>query len=156
MKILNIRSEYRDEVLTAMPLHSPNLDLDLPPTEEELFQALSRLKKGKAGGKSGLLPELITSGGTDLWDRVLEVIKKVWEDGKVVRDWQDAVVIPIPKKGDLMQWDNWRGISLLDVIGNILARIVQERLQVITDNVLPELQSGFRKGRWTCGYFICC
>ena len=147
MKILNIRSEYRDEVISAMPMLSPNLDLDLPPTEEELLQALSKLKKGKAGGKSGLLPELITFGGTDLWDRVLEVIKQVWEDGKVVRDWQDAVVIPIPKKGDLKQCDNWRGISLLDVIGKILARIVQERLQMIADKVLPESQSGFRKGR---------
>ena len=41
----------------------------------------------------------------------------------VVRDWQDALVVPIPKKGDLRCCDNWRGISLLDVVGKILGRI---------------------------------
>ena len=66
----------------------------------------------------------------------------------VVRDWQDALVVPIPKKGDLRCCDNWCGISLLDVVGKILGRIVKERLEVIADKVLPESQSGFRKG---CG-----
>ena len=65
----------------------------------------------------------------------------------MVRDWQDAVVVPIPKKGDLKQCDHWRGISLLDVVGKVLGRIVQRRLQVIAKQILPESQSGFRKGR---------
>ena len=65
----------------------------------------------------------------------------------MVEDWRDAVVVPIPKKGDLRSCDNWRGISLLDVVGKLLARIVQERLQVIGERVLPESQCGFRKGR---------
>ena len=64
----------------------------------------------------------------------------------MVSDWRDAVVVPIPKKGDLGLCDN-RGISLLDVVGKVLARIIQERLQVIADTVLPESQCGFRKGR---------
>ena len=78
---------------------------------------------------------------------MLEVMQKVWEEGKVVRDWQDAVVVPIPKKGDLKQCDYWRGICLLDVVGKVLGRIVQGRLQVIAEKILPESQSGFRKGR---------
>ena len=79
------------------------------------------------------LRELILYSGVDLWDRILEVMQKVWEEGKVVRDWQDAVVVPIPKKGDLKQCDHWHGISLLDVVRKVLGRIVQERLQVITE-----------------------
>ena len=35
------------------------------------------------------------------------------------------------------------------MVGNVLGRIVQERLQVINENILPESQSGFRKG-------LCC
>ena len=57
------------------------------------------------------------------------------------------MVVPIPKKGDLRLCDNWRGISLLDVAGKVLARIIQERLQIISERVLPESQCGFRKGR---------
>ena len=62
-------------------------------------------------------------------------------------DWRDVVVISIPKKGDLRHCDNWRGISLLGVVGQLMARIVKERLEQIADRVLPESQSGFRKGR---------
>ena len=111
------------------------------------MQALTKLKTRKAGGKSGVLPELILHGGVDLWDRMLEVMQKVWEEDKLVRDWQDAVDVPIPKKGDLKQCDHWCGISLLDVVGKVLGRIVQGRLQVVAEKILPESQSGFRKGR---------
>ena len=68
--------------------------------------------------------------------------------GKVVKDWQDAEVVPIPKKGDLRRCDIWRGISLLDVIGKVFARILQDRLQVVTEKMLPESQCGFRRGQW--------
>jgi hypothetical protein len=35
-----------------------------------------------------------------------------------------AVLVAIPKKGDLSVCDNWRGISLLDVFGKMFARII--------------------------------
>ena len=66
---------------------------------------------------------------------------------KVIADWQDAQIVPIPKKGDLRVCDNWRGNSLLDVVGKVFAKIVQERLQIIANKVLPESQCGFRRGR---------
>ena len=58
------------------------------------------------------------------------------------------MIAPIPKKCDLKQCDHWCGISLLDVVGKVLGKIVHGRLQVIAENILPESQSGFRKG---CG-----
>ena len=63
------------------------------------------------------------------------------------RDWLDAILTPIPKKGDLTICDNWRGISLLEVVGKVVARILQERLQQAAENELPESQCGFRKGQ---------
>ena len=38
-------------------------------------------------------------------------------------------------------------ISLLKVAGKVFARILQDRLQVVAEKVLPESQCGFRKGR---------
>ena len=87
------------------------------------MHALTKMKMRKAGGKSGVLPELILRSGVDMWDKMLEVMQ-VWEEDKVVRDWQDAVVVAIPKKGDLKQCDSWHGISLLDVVGKVLGRIL--------------------------------
>lgn len=65
----------------------------------------------------------------------------------MVSAWCDVVIIPIPKKGDLRCCDNWHGISLLDVVGKVMARILKERLEVVADQILPESQCGFRKDR---------
>ena len=62
-------------------------------------------------------------------------------------DWRAAEIVPIPKKGDIKSPDNWRGFSLLDVVGKFFARIIQDRLQSIAEEVLPDSRCGFRKGR---------
>ncbi len=44
---------------------------------------------------------------------------------------------------------NYRGISLLAIAGEVLAKIILGRLQAISEETLPESQSGFRAGRST-------
>ena len=63
------------------------------------------------------------------------------------QEWVDAILVPIPKKKNLHCCDNWRGIALLDVVGKLVARIVQNRLQMLAERELPESQCGFRRGR---------
>ena len=69
--------------------------------------ARSKLKKGKAGGKTGILPELLVHGGAELIDRLLQLIQHVWQEGTVVEDWRAAEIVPISKKGNLKLCDNW-------------------------------------------------
>ena len=102
---------------------------------------------GKRPTSSINVPELLIYGGPELQDRLLQLMIDMWKGGKAVKDWQDAEIIPIPKKGDLKRCDNWRGISLLDVAGKVFARILQDRLLIVAGKVLPETQCGFRKGR---------
>ena len=74
-----------------------------------------------------------------------------WKSGKVPQAWKDAVLIPIFKKGDKTQCDNYRGISLLNHGGKILAKIIANRLSVFSEQegLLPEEQCGFRRERST-------
>ena len=111
------------------------------------MHALSKMKKQKAGRKSGILPHLVLFGVASLMDRLLELMQAIWKEGEVVADGKNAEVVPILKKGDLQSYDNWRGISLLDEVGKVFARVIKERLQVIAERLLPESQSGFRKTR---------
>ena len=67
--------------------------------------------------------------------------------GSVPQAWKDANLVPIPKKGDLSLCDTWRGIALLDVAGKVVGRLVQNRLQQIAEQELPDSQCGFRRGR---------
>ena len=145
--ILNIHSHFHQEVIDDIPSYPTMHDLDDPPTQGELVSALGKLKNGKVGGETEIVAELILNGGQELRDRLKSLLQRVWREGTVVEDWKHAELVPIPKKGDLKHCDNWRGISLLDVVGKVFARVVQERLQIIAEKSLPESQCGFQKGR---------
>ena len=71
----------------------------------------------------------------------------IWSASDVPNDWHDAQIVPIPKKGNLHSCDNWQEISLLDVVGKIFACLILDRLEPLAEEVLPESECGFRKGR---------
>ena len=50
-------------------------------------------------------------------------------------------------KGDLSRCDNWCSIALLEVVGKVVARGIQDRLQQMAEGELPESQCSFHKGR---------
>ena len=83
---------------------------------------MGTLKSGKAGGKNGVLPEMLKCCGVSMLDRLVELLQHVWEEGSVRKD---ALIVPIPKKGDLSLCDNWCGISLLDVGEKLFAKTIQ-------------------------------
>ena len=65
--------------------------------------------------------------------------------GDIPEEWRTAIVIPIHKKGDRNNPDNYRGISLLNTGYKIYSKIIAKRLAVIADVLLLEEQNGFRK-----------
>ena len=57
-------SVFSKEVLEgAIALLQPFAKLDTAPNEEELVSVPSKLKSGKAEGKTSILPELVRCGG---------------------------------------------------------------------------------------------
>ena len=75
------------------------------------------------------------------------MVHDIWRECSIPGEWRDAILVPIPKKGDLSSCENWRGISLLDVVGKAVSRVFQDKLQKLAEDELPESQCGFRKGR---------
>jgi hypothetical protein len=65
-----------------------------------------------------------------------------------------AIVIPIYKKGDLKDCENYRGTSLLNSGYKIFPNISKNKLSRYYESILGEEQNGFRKGRsYSDGYF---
>ena len=62
------------------------------------MEAMSKLKRGKAGGRTGILPELLLCGCTELQDRFLLLMEDIWKGGEVVGDWKDAVIVPFLRR----------------------------------------------------------
>ena len=63
---------------------------------------------------------------------------------------KDAKIIPLYKnKGHRNGCNNYRGISLLSIVGKVYTRVVLVHLQQLAELVYPESQSGFRTERST-------
>ena len=75
--------------------------------------------------------------------------RKVWDEEYIPEDWKKGLINKIPKKGDLTDCGNWRGITLNSVIAKILGRILINRIKDGTDKKLRKEQTVFRKGKGT-------
>jgi hypothetical protein len=124
--------------------------LDEKPTETELKLALEKLTTGKAPGKDGIPAEVIKCGGSVLFTHLYDLLCQCWDEGAVPQDMRDANIITLYKnKGDRSDCNNYRGISLLSIVGKVFARVILNRLQTLADRVYPESQCGFRAERST-------
>ena len=110
---------------------------------------------GRAGGLNGLLPDVLKCCGGPLLDYILTLFQTVWRERCVPTEWRDALLVPVPKKGDLSSCDNWRGISLLDVMGKLFARVLNNRLQLVVEEMISDSQCGFRAGRGCVDMIFC-
>ena len=57
------------------------------------------------------------------------------------------MIVPIFKKGNARDCNNYRGINLLNTIVKVYEQIISNKLVPILENSLEESQSGFRSGR---------
>ena len=141
-------SNFREDVVISMLKLPVRGHLDDVLSYGEIHSALGCLKCCKAAGESGILPELLMSGGPVIVDKLVELFALVWRDGCVVRDWCNALIVPIPKKGSLKLCDNWRGSACWMWWGRyVFGRIIQHRLKLVAEDFLPDSQYGFRAGR---------
>jgi hypothetical protein len=61
--------------------------------------------------------------------------------------WCGGRLTLLPKKGDLSDPSNWRGLMLLDAMAKVVTSIVESRLARQVAKVGVEYQNGFLRGR---------
>jgi len=75
-----------------------------------------------------------------------------WETERVPTDWMQGVVFPLYKDGDDRDPMNYRGITLLSVVGKVYNRVLGDRLISFAEREtggIVEEQGGFRPDRGT-------
>ena len=60
-----------------------------------------------------------------------------------------GVFIPIPKKASAKECSNYCTVALISHSGKVRLKIIQSRLPQYINRELPDVQAGFRIGRWT-------
>jgi hypothetical protein len=95
------------------------------PSHLEVEIAIAKLKKYKSPGSDQIPAELIQAGGEMLNSLTIFGIRKNW-----LISGRSLSIVPIHKKGDETDCNNYRGISLLSTSHKILSNILLSRLLV--------------------------
>ena len=138
----------------------PTLDIDLDDitlieevtvTNETFTKHLQKLKLGKASGPDGINSRVLK----ELAYQVAPGLKIIFElsmaEGKLPKDWKDAHVIALFKKGSKRQPNNYRPVSLTSICCKVFEKITRDKIvKHLEENGLlhkDQVQHGFRGGK---------
>ena len=117
-------------------------------SDDEILHAVKHLKKGKSAGPDGILPEFFIECIDTLLPVISKLFNRLFMNGLFPTCWSHSILIPLHKKGDINNPDNYRGISLLDVFGKIYTSIINRRITFYINiyGKISDAQAGFREG----------
>ena len=100
-----------------------------PITRGEVLLASQRLKNSKAAGPDGIIGELFKHAGHLAVDFLVKFFNVLFERGIYPDSWTESIIIPLFKKGNQNDPDNYRGISLCDISSKLYSSFINNRLQ---------------------------
>ena len=126
-------------------------ELNATITHKELDDSIKQLKTGKSGGDDGLLNEFFIYGRQRLAPYLIPLFNFVFEKGIFPETWSEGLLVPLHIMGNINIVHNYRGITLLSVLGKLFTRILNNRLTAWAESygIYVEAQNGFRSGRGT-------
>ena len=75
--------------------------------------------------------------------------QQIWNTQQWLQDWKRSVFFPIPKRGNAKECSNYRTVALISHASKVMLKILQAKFQQNVNRELPDVQTGFRKGRGT-------
>ena len=126
--------------------------------ECEVKWALGSITTNKASGGDGMQAELFQILKDGAVKVLHSICQQIWKTQQWPQDWKRSVFIPVSKKGNAKECSNYRTIALISHASKVMLKILQARLQQYVNRELPDVQTGFTKGRATRDQFanICC
>ena len=108
--------------------HPANSSFYISPTNErEVKQKLKTLKTNKAVGPNSIPTKILKTYSKSLSKPLSELMKLSFALGNFPTILKIAKVIPIDKKGDKSECDNYRPIFLISNINKLLEKLVYEK-----------------------------
>ena len=115
----------------------------LSPMKEELNNIIDSLTHGKVQGQDGIPTEVIQCQKLILLQHLSELLCLCWYEGLVAMHNTNIITL-YENKGYHSDCNNYRGISLLSIIGKTFVQVDLKRLQMLAKQVYPKSQCSFR------------
>lgn len=125
-----------------------NLNTYKPSTLQEINSIIDSLPPKLSSGHDGISNKIIKHCKQELIHPLLNIINSSLAQSTVPSKMKIAIVYPKFKKGDKLNPENYRPISMLPTLSKCLEKIVFNRLinYLEQNNLLTTQQHGFRKG----------
>jgi hypothetical protein len=143
--VLNVHGVHtvrQKDIHTAEPLVPE-------PSLVEVEIAIGKLKSYKSPGTDQIPAKLIKAGSETLGSEIHRLICCIWNKEELPQQWKESIIVPIYKKGDRTDCNNYRGVSLLSTAYKILSNILLTRLTPYVNEVIGDHQYGFHHNRST-------
>ena len=117
-------------------------------TPNGVEKLLRKLQPHKAAGPDALSPRILKELAHKIAPSLLIIFQQIYDTGKTPRDWRDALVTPVHKKGPKYDTGNYRPVSLTSIISKINEHILCSTMMhhFSDNNILDPDQHGFRQG----------
>ena len=99
------------------------------PSKAEIEKAIHHMKRGKASGPDKIPAEAIKADIETSTEILHDLLGKIWEQVEIPTEWKEGYLVKLPKKGDMQDCKNYRGIMLLSVPGKVLNRVILDWLK---------------------------
>jgi hypothetical protein len=124
------------------------------PSRLEVEIAIAKLKKYKLPGRDQIPAELIQAGGKMLLSAIHKLINSSSNKEQLPDQWNESIIVPIHKKGEKTDYNNYCGISLLLTSYKILSNILSG-LSPYIDEITRDHQCGFLCNRSATDQIFC-
>ena len=148
-ELLNVEEDREADIVAVGGVQVPVMgeENEREITREEAKRASNETKGGKPPGMDCVRVEML-KGGVTVLEWLVRAFNICFILSIVPVDWVIACMVPLYKgKGDVHECSNFRGIRLLSVVGKVYGRVLINRIRDKTENVIAEVQGGFRRGR---------
>ena len=135
------------EISSVLKCPQADTEDDDPILCREVEAAVQSLKKGKPAGVDNILAELVQAGEEDIITALTTICNTIWQTGGWPTLWTQALVITVPKIGNLQQCQNYRKISLISHPSKVMLKIILNSLKPQAEKITAEEQAGFRAER---------
>ena len=98
-------------------------------THDEMSSTIKDLKNGKATFTDNIGNEALKHGHVYLKDSLLHLFNMVFRNAKFPNLWADGIIIPLHKKGNKTDVNNYRGIVISSCLSKVLLRILTKRIE---------------------------
>ena len=101
----------------------------------------------KASGSDGIPVEPFQILKDDAVKVMHSICQQIWKIQQWPQEWKRSIFIPVPKKGKDKECSNYHTIAFISHASEVMLKILQVRIQQYVNRELPDVQTGFRKGR---------